>query len=38
MSEEIEQIEQVESSNVVKPSSIKKSSANNTDFGGLEVF
>ena len=38
MSEEIEQIEQVESSNVVKPSSIKKSSANNTDFSGLEVF
>jgi tetratricopeptide (TPR) repeat protein len=38
MSEEIEQIEQVESSNVVKPSSIKKSSSNNMDFGGLEVF
>ena len=38
MSEEIEQIEQVESSNVVKPSSIKKSSTNNMDFGGLEVF
>lgn len=38
MSEEIEQIEQVESSNVVKSSSIKKSSSNNMDFGGLEVF
>ena len=38
MSEEIEQIEQVESSNDIKPSSIKKASANQMDFGGLEVF
>lgn len=38
MSEEIEQIEQVESSNVVKPASIKKSSSSNMDFGGLELF
>ena len=38
MSEEIEQIEQVESSNDIKPSSIKKASANQMDFGGLELF
>lgn len=38
MSEEIEQIEQVESSKDTKPSSVKKSSSNQFDLGGLEVF
>ena len=38
MSEEIEQIEQVESSNDTKSSSVKKSSSNQFDLGGLEVF
>lgn len=38
MSEEIEQIEQVESSNDVQPSSVKKSSSKQLDLGGLEIF
>lgn len=38
MSEEIEQIEQVESSKDTKTASVKKSSGNTMDFGGLEVF
>ncbi len=37
MSEEIEQIEQIES-NDIKSSSVKKSTSNTMDFGGLEVF
>jgi tetratricopeptide (TPR) repeat protein len=38
MSEEIEQIEQVENNHDIKPASVKKSSSNQMDFGGLEVF
>ena len=38
MSEEIEQIEQVENSNDIQPSSIKKSSAKQMDLGGLEMI
>ena len=38
MSEEIEQIEQVESNNDIQPSSVKKSSAKQIDLGGIEVF
>lgn len=38
MSEEIEQIEQIENSNDIKSTSVKKSSSNTMDFGGLEVF
>ena len=38
MSEEIEQIEQVESSNDIQPSSIKKSSSKQMDLGGLEMI
>lgn len=37
MSEEIEQIEQIESTDI-KSSSVKKSTSNSMDFGGLEVF
>ena len=38
MSEEIEQIEQIENSNDNESTSVKKSSENKMDFGGLEVF
>lgn len=38
MSEEIEQIEQIENSNDTKSTSVKKSSKNTMDFGGLEIF
>lgn len=38
MSEEVEQIEQVENSNDIKSTSVKKSSSNTMDFEGLEVF
>ena len=38
MSEEIEQIEQIENSDDIKSKSVKKSSSNTMDLGGLEVF
>ncbi|MBC7696626.1 MAG: tetratricopeptide repeat protein [Burkholderiales bacterium] len=38
MSEEIEQIEQVENGNDFETKSVKKSSSKNMDFGGLEFF
>lgn len=38
MSEEIEQIEQVENGNDFKTKSVKKSSSKDMDFGGLEFF
>ena len=38
MSEEIEQIEQVENGNDSETKSVKKSSSKNIDFGGLEFF
>jgi tetratricopeptide (TPR) repeat protein len=38
MSEEIEQIEQIENSNDVESTSVKKSSSKTMDFGGLEIL